>query len=447
MHTRLARELISMQRNVISDSLKQQESAYHHKGFSSTVGLPLIVDVVLDPFELADLLVIFMQPIKMFNNLLDAIKELLASEYDIHVDQLLVHFVYKNVPIHQLYTYFCPNLSIFSINSAYLFYKLFNDKDQSIMCTIKGVIVAASDPVYDIIATSFKCTNGHCLRHEILMTQRAKGMRMSVDGERLWFDDNGNVCHGCRMQMTEMTPARVFQKTIYLRVSINERFAPIDVTWSDLPDHISTIGIGSSVAINGYAEPVIVNNAWKYSFRAVKIEEQPASKLPRGPETGGLFFAVQNAIRSYGTSKPSVLHINTQLDITSVIRTICEMCTIVGCCQTLDDPEKRQTKFKQKNDLVEGGKIVYTCHTRPQSTPYLCIISKTTKRTPFTVAKCRQARIPVIFIGDEFVEEADCMLFVTDDTLIDVVLNINDSGHETIRFPPSPAPSSKHGQT
>lgn len=106
MHDHIARILIEQQRDCILNSLEQQENEHLAKGFTSIMGLPVVISVLLDVFQVPDLLEYFIHPMEWLNKLKDRLGELISSEFSVPLQQLIVRFVYKNCPANNLYSYF-----------------------------------------------------------------------------------------------------------------------------------------------------------------------------------------------------------------------------------------------------------------------------------------------------------------------------------------------------
>lgn len=102
--------LIEQQRDYVLKSLEKQENEYHAKGFTSTTGLPIMVNVVLDVFVVPDLLKYYMNPMECFSILKDRLAEFISNDFSVPMEQLIVRFVYKNCPATNLYVQSTCNL-------------------------------------------------------------------------------------------------------------------------------------------------------------------------------------------------------------------------------------------------------------------------------------------------------------------------------------------------
>lgn len=103
MHDDVASELLRRQRPSIDSCINKQEREYLAKGFMTTAGLPFVASVELDVFDCLFLLDYFITSIKSFERLQECLQGLIAANHTIELDQILVRFVYKNIPVHHLY--------------------------------------------------------------------------------------------------------------------------------------------------------------------------------------------------------------------------------------------------------------------------------------------------------------------------------------------------------
>lgn len=308
-------------------------------------------------------------------------------------------------------------------------------------CTLKGTVIAVSSPVYNIIASSFKCNNGHCLRQDSIIMHFNNRQRISNNGERLFIHDNVAVCLGCRTQMTEMTLARVFQKSIYAKISLDPRFTPVDVVLVGQNGDDNNVQVGDEVVISGYPDPRIMDQRWEYNFTGVATEHVPCDCIEKSRPSAAIIIETINFVSRNG---PNVLSIDTSAEIPIVKLLIENSLRTIGYT-IITNPNQFLYNFAKRSREVESGRLVYSSTRITNCNRLVCVIYKESKETLWIIEQCRRLRLPLILCGNCDSVTADHTLAVEEDLLIDLL--ISGSTLQTtilpLKMPASPAPSVK----
>lgn len=262
------------------------------------------------------------------------------------------------------------------------------------------------------------------------------GQRIGNDGERVFIHENTAICLGCRTQMTEMTLARVFQKSLYIKLSLDPRFAPVDVALVDICADVS-LRVGDVVVINGYPDPRIMDHRWEYIFTGVAIEHTHYTGASR-QSTNDIIEAIQSVC----TNNQSVLGFETSAEL-QIIRLFIENTVRAIEYSVIANPSQYSYQFTKRSKEVESGRLVYTCARIANCHRVIGVIYQETKDTPWIVERFRALSIPVILCGEFDSITADDYLSIEEDLLIDLLINDSTTTNEPMNMPPSPAPSAK----